>query len=190
MRFPASESNMNSDGALFPLALTTKSLGLLAARKLNTVPVGPGESLTVRATLLIFCLPLAPWYSVAVLVLLFVTHSGVVGPSEIPHGFETSGSVSLAIPGTSETRLVWANALRPPLAPPAADAGTASAAATAAATAAAHHLPRMIRELPCFALIAMPFRLARACLALFPLSRVPASRLMPPPPPKARAPAR
>jgi hypothetical protein len=39
----------------------------------------------------------------------FETQKGLVALNDIPHGFFKLGSVNAAIPGMSETRLVWAN---------------------------------------------------------------------------------
>src|SRR3954447_15907851 len=94
---------------------------------LNTMPVGD-EAVTSSGTFSNWSLPLAPLYSVifvsrsagsgtqlsphseAGLKLLF-THSGVLGPKAMPHGFFTSGSRSRALPGRSETRLTCLKAL-------------------------------------------------------------------------------
>src|SRR5262249_61090470 len=54
--------------------------------------------------------PLAPpAYSVAVLVPLLATQSGLVGDSARPQALTTSGSVSAARPGTLETRSASVN---------------------------------------------------------------------------------
>jgi hypothetical protein len=66
---------------------------------LKTVPVGPGCVVTTSG---VCAGPLFVVYSVLVDVPLLETHSGVVGPKEMPHGFTRCGSVTGATPGWSE----------------------------------------------------------------------------------------
>src|SRR3954471_17494905 len=116
--------NMNLAGTR-PSPLCWLILNELEA--LNTMPVGD-EAVTSSGTFSNWSLPLAPLYSVifvsrsagsgtqlsphseAGLKLLF-THSGVLGPKAMPHGFLTSLSRSRALPGRSETRLTCLKAL-------------------------------------------------------------------------------
>src|SRR4029077_10826056 len=88
-----------------PVPGTTKSVV-----SLNTCPVGapPGVD-TTSGTIDTGLRPRAPLYSVETSVPLSDTHSGVLGPCDIPQAFTRFGSVIAACPGWSETRLVWVN---------------------------------------------------------------------------------
>src|SRR5689334_18181759 len=73
---------------------------------LNTVPVGePGGMVTVSATF-VRGVVTSPEYKVALPLTLSETQNGLVGLNVMPHGLTRSGSVMLATPGRSETRLV------------------------------------------------------------------------------------
>ena len=99
---PASESKMNFDGTRMS---PTLSLNPLVG--LNTWPVGaPPGTETTNGTWVTGLPCTEPEYSVARLVPLSATHSGVVGPAASPHGFTRWESVSCALPGMSLTRLI------------------------------------------------------------------------------------
>ena len=133
---PPSEEKMNSAGPMPALDLSTKPLV-----GLNTWPVGAGvhrrqrdrQSLDRRAV----GPPGLTGYTVATLVPLSATHSGVVGPKARPQGFFRLGSTICAPTVVrSETRLVWRNSLSGPwVRADAAGAATDTASAAGTATA-------------------------------------------------------
>src|SRR2546430_10261372 len=134
---PPSEEKMNSAGPMPALDLTTKSpVGL------NTWPVGAesaGGRVTVRPAFDAVAPPGLTLYTVATLVPLSATHSGVVGPRARPQGFFRLGSTTCAPTVVRlETRLVCRNSFPGPLPWGRADAaGAAAATASAAGTATA-----------------------------------------------------
>ena len=107
---PFSVSNRNSDEPEFPwLSLTTNA----EASELNTCPVGAAPvTLTTSGTLLTD-VAVAPAYSVALSEPLSATQSGepgaafVPGEAASPQALTRSGSVRLALPAWSDTRLIW-----------------------------------------------------------------------------------
>ncbi len=73
-----------------------------------TCPVGgPPLMLTTSGTIAGGTAGGAPENSVAVLVPWLDVHSGLVGRNDMPQGLTRSGSVSVAMPGMSETMFVW-----------------------------------------------------------------------------------
>src|SRR4051794_39986002 len=71
---------------------------------LETCPDGgPPGMLTTSGTIAFGVAGGAPAYSVAVLVPALDTQSGLVGRNDMPHGFTRWGSVSVAMPGMSDT---------------------------------------------------------------------------------------
>ena len=92
---PPSVANRNRADPDFPFWLTTKSV----ATPLNTVPVGPPGTATVSG-----CFPPPPLYRVDVVVPLFDTHHGDVGPAESPQPLTSDASVPRAEPDVSDTR--------------------------------------------------------------------------------------
>src|SRR5262245_24418196 len=91
------------------------------------------------------------------------THNGVgvfFGPKAMPHGFLTFGSVRVAIPGMSETRLTWRN-MRVSLPPFAVDAALAPEEVVAAVAASRPRVrtraapPRWRRRRPLRAVLRM-----------------------------------
>jgi hypothetical protein len=121
---PASVANRKRALPLLPLWLTTKSV----ATALNTVPVGPPGTDTVRA-----CFAPLPLYSVEVFVPLFDDHHGVVGPAERPQELTSDASAAGAAPVPSATRSCTENtsSWMPALAEPAASAATTAIPAIA-----------------------------------------------------------
>src|SRR5215218_5137814 len=96
---------MNRAGALTVPLLMTKPVPLLL-----TWPVGNGTFTRTVGTFVAVVEPAADEYRVDVDVPLLDDHSGVVGPSDNPHGLTRSASVSAALPGWSETRLTCCTA--------------------------------------------------------------------------------
>src|SRR5437764_15305889 len=83
---PASESKMNL-AAPVPPSLNPDVL-------FHTIPVGAPPGIETTSGTICGMLPLTPpVYSVDTLVPLSFTHSGVLGPAAIPHGFTRFGSV-------------------------------------------------------------------------------------------------
>ena len=84
---------------------------------LATWPLGPGtESGMVTCTAVDLVAVLEPGaveYSVALSLAWLEIHKGEVGDSELPHGFFRLGSVTGAMPGTSEARSTWFNVTSP-----------------------------------------------------------------------------
>src|SRR6476469_7838210 len=93
--WPPSVAKRNRAGPLLPPWLTTKSV----AEPLNTVPVGPPGTDTVRA-----CFAPLALYSVELFVPLFDDHHGVVGPAVIPQALTSDASATGAVPAASATR--------------------------------------------------------------------------------------
>src|SRR5215813_12377254 len=110
---PPSEEKMNSAGALPAMDLILNPLV-----GLNTCPVGlesMGGRVTTRGTCVAMAPPGLTPYSVATLVPLSATHSGVVGPKASPQGFFRLGSTICAPTVVrSEIRLVCRNSLSGP----------------------------------------------------------------------------
>src|SRR3954454_10283849 len=101
-----------------------------------------------------------------------LTHRGVgvfFGPKAIPQGFLTSGSVSIASPGMSETRLTWRNmrvslpplAFAAALAPPVVVAAMVTTSPSTATRAAVRRRCGRRRWIGCFCLMWFPLRPAR-----------------------------
>src|SRR5439155_23775716 len=91
--------------SMFPLRVAKMNRSLLKpVPELKTTPVGFPGTLTIKP-----CLAPAPLYRVDRLTLLSATQNGEVGLNARPHGFCRDASVVRAMPGTLETRLVWAN---------------------------------------------------------------------------------
>src|SRR6185436_18954782 len=88
--------------AVFPLF--TCPVGPCGPAPVVGIPTNP-LALTV-STWLTFVLPITA-YSVLVFVPWLEAQNGLVGLRDTPHGFNNSGSVMVASPGTLETRLVW-----------------------------------------------------------------------------------
>src|SRR2546430_11280971 len=109
-RVPFSVSNMNTDEPECPcLSLTANP----DWAELNTCPVGAAP-VTLTTRLALFTdVAVAPVYSVALSGPLSATHNGepglgfVPGDAARPHALTRSGSVRGALPGWSETRLIW-----------------------------------------------------------------------------------
>src|SRR5436309_114098 len=94
MMWPDSEEKMNAAGPLPALDLTSK---LLVG--LNTCPVGAGSAggrVTVRLAFVAVAPPAPTPYTVATLVPLSATHSGLVGLSASPQEFCRSASTTLS----------------------------------------------------------------------------------------------
>src|SRR4029453_15331317 len=87
---------MKNDGSRPVPALTLKS-----AVPLNTWPVGPPATVTIRPSFA----PVLPLYRVDLSVPSSETHHGVVGPWEIPQPLTRSGSSFAASKGTSDWSL-------------------------------------------------------------------------------------
>src|SRR4051812_13593069 len=85
MIVPLSVANTTRADPVLPLSLTTKADAL----QLNTAPVGPPATVTVRA-----CFAPAPLYSVEVFVPLLAAHQGVVGPAVSPQPLTSDASVA------------------------------------------------------------------------------------------------
>ena len=107
---PFSVSNMNTDEPECPcLSLTANP----DWAELNTCPVGAAPVTLTTRPALFTDVAVAPVYSVALSEPLSATHSGepgaafVPGDAARPHALTKSGSVSGALPGWSETRLIW-----------------------------------------------------------------------------------
>ena len=107
----AAEAGEDEPGRTAAEALdTTKSVV-----EFETWPVGgPPGMLTTSGTIAFGVAGGAPENSVAVLVPLFDVQSGLVGRNDMPHGLTRFGSVSVAIPGMSETTFDWTTRVPPP----------------------------------------------------------------------------
>ena len=95
---PSSVANRKRAKPLLPFWLTTKSEAL----PLNTAPVGPPATVTVRA-----CFAPAPLYSVEVFVPLLAAHHGVAGPAASPHPLISDASVAGAGTAAESDTRVW-----------------------------------------------------------------------------------
>src|SRR5512133_1354473 len=77
---------------------------------LATCPVGVAASLLPGGGAMVTtnpCFMPAALYSVVLPVPLSLTQIGLVAVCDMPHAFTSNGSVLIATPGTSDTRLVW-----------------------------------------------------------------------------------
>ena len=110
--WPSSVAKMNAAGALtVPFAQDESGarVGHLAAR-----PGTESGMVTCTAVDLVAVLePAVIEYSVALSLTWLEIHNGEVGDSELPQGFFRLGSVTGAMPGTSEARSTWFNVTSP-----------------------------------------------------------------------------
>src|SRR2546429_2713149 len=143
---PFSVSKMNTDEPECPcLSLTTNP-----GAELNTCPVGAAPVTLTTRPALFTDVAVAPVYSVALSEPLSATHNGepglafVPGDAARPHALTRSGSVSGALPGWSETRLIWRYAVV--WAPAGAAPSAAAASAPAVTIVATGHRPRRARR--------------------------------------------
>src|SRR3712207_6599429 len=90
--------NRKFAGAVLPPWVTTNFLVVL-----KTMPVGESAFTSSGILVTVGSAGVAPRYRVELLLAWLATQSGVCGPKSMPHGFFTSGSVSCASPGRSET---------------------------------------------------------------------------------------
>src|SRR5258705_9633731 len=141
---PFSVSKMNTDEPECPcLSLTANP----DWAELNTCPVGAARVTLTTRRALFPDVAAAPVSSVALSEPLSATHSGepglafVPGDAARPHALTRSGSVSGALPGWSETRLIWRYALVWALAG-AAPSATVTSVPAATIVAADHTLRR------------------------------------------------
>src|SRR5262245_29152760 len=141
---PLSESNRNSAGPLWPAPSSTTKPDV----GLKTCPVGPSPGmLTTSGTIVGGPVTPSPVYRAATLVPLAATHTGVVGPCAMPQALTRLGSVTSALPGTSETRLCWTTRLGA-LASAVPSTPTATRLATPTAAASIRIRCRCIEEPP------------------------------------------
>src|SRR5947209_5484171 len=100
---PASESTMNRAGWRMPPPMPS----LNPFVPLNTWPVGaPCGTETTSGTMLAGIPPTPPAYSVATFMPLSATQIGLLDENARPQGLTRCGSVTWAMPGMSETRLI------------------------------------------------------------------------------------
>src|SRR5262245_32364300 len=101
--WPASVAKRNRAGPLALPELTTKSLV-----PLNTCPVGPSLGIATTSGVTVRAVPLGPPpYRVATSVPLSATQKFDIGLRASPQGLTRFGSVRMAWPAWSATRLVW-----------------------------------------------------------------------------------